>query len=101
MLRSSARLRRSGRGRRLAAQALRRGNAAVIAGLIGEPAWQSVDEGSQGSGMARRNQARLARPLALQQRLAEGLEQGAIHRIVLRIVLGVPLHAEREAGALG
>ena len=35
------------------------------------------------------------------QRRAERLEQLAIDRIVLRVVFGVPLHAERKAGRVG
>ena len=37
----------------------------------------------------------------LRQRRAEGFEQFAIHRIVLRVVFGVPLHAERKTRRLG
>src|ERR1043166_6931505 len=39
----------------------------------------------------------LALPLIRPQRLAERLKQFAVHRIALRIVLGMPLHAERKA----
>src|SRR3977135_1666136 len=35
------------------------------------------------------------------KRRAEGLEQRAIDRVVLRIVFGVPLDAEREARSVG
>src|SRR3954465_5445049 len=38
----------------------------------------------------------LRRPAVRLQRLAEGLEQRAVDRIALRIVLGMPLHAERK-----
>src|SRR6185312_1003471 len=31
------------------------------------------------------------------QRLAERLEQGAVDRVTVRIIFGVPLHAERKA----
>src|SRR6516162_7251780 len=41
------------------------------------------------------------RALLLRQRRAEGFEEFAIHRIVLRVVFGVPLHAERETRRLG
>jgi hypothetical protein len=40
-------------------------------------------------------------PLTLRQRRAESFEQFAIHRIVLRVVFGMPLHAEGEARRLG
>ena len=39
----------------------------------------------------------LSRALASHQRLAERLEQRAVDRVALRIVFGVPLHAERKA----
>src|ERR1019366_1555788 len=45
--------------------------------------------------------AELSPGLALQQRLAEGLKQGPINGIALRIVLGMPLHAECEARRVG
>jgi DNA polymerase I len=38
--------------------------------------------------------------LLLAQRRRESFKQFAIHRIVLRVILGVPLHAERKAGRL-
>src|SRR6516162_2396959 len=41
------------------------------------------------------------RALLLRQRRAERFEQFAIHRIVLRVVFGVPLHAERKTRRLG
>src|SRR5271170_3874682 len=37
-------------------------------------------------------------PHLRQQRLAERLKQGPVDRIALRIVFGMPLHAEREGG---
>src|SRR4029077_12445598 len=46
-------------------------------------------------------ESELARLLMLRQRHAEGFEQSAIHRIVLRVVFGMPLHAERKACRLG
>ena len=39
--------------------------------------------------------------LMLRQRRAERFKQFAIHRIVLRVVFSVPLHAEREAWRFG
>src|SRR5579871_6399885 len=38
----------------------------------------------------------LRRALLLAERLAERLEQGPVDRIALRVVFGVPLHAERK-----
>src|SRR5262245_34917544 len=39
--------------------------------------------------------------LVLQQRGAEGLEEGTIDGVALRIVLGVPLHADSECRRVG
>src|SRR5258705_8643974 len=38
---------------------------------------------------------------ARQERLAERLKQRAVHRVALRIVLGMPLHAECKAWRVG
>src|SRR5258708_1383131 len=39
----------------------------------------------------------LARPLVQLERFAEGLEQPAVDRVALRVVFGMPLHAEGKA----
>ena len=44
---------------------------------------------------------RLRRALVRGQRVAERLEQRAVDRIALRIVFGMPLHAERKARRVG
>ena len=43
----------------------------------------------------------LVLPLVCDQRLAERLEQLAVDRVALRVVLRMPLHAERKARRVG
>src|ERR1700735_5068260 len=75
------------------------GLAAAAGAKSGASAVRSRPGRGAGRGSARR--VRLARAAIGRERCAERFEQLAIDRIALRLVLGMPLHAEREAGRLG
>src|SRR5580693_8266335 len=62
------------------------------------------DAGLEARGPARRKFAlsnALRRFPVIHERRAEGLEQRAIDRVLLRVVFGVPLNAQREARGVG
>src|ERR1700721_968983 len=75
----------------------------LAAAAWGAKSGASAVRSRPGRGAARGSARRLRLPRAAigRERRAERFEQLAIDRIALRLVLGMPLHAERKAGRLG